>query len=150
EAEQEANKLSLLQTLSTINEEERNHIRRMGVKNLSLPSSIQDEAVDFGRENKVTDIQIRAKLDGLFKQTTLTAPSEDAIFVIYLPPGVRSTLGQMHGGKHYLAYHSYYYTEGGRVNYVVLPFDSDAHRRQETIQRAVIEAILNPVGNGWY
>jgi hypothetical protein len=121
----------------------------MGVRNLYLPSSQQDEPIDFGTENKVSDMQIRANLGAMFKQES-TAPREDDIFVIYLPSGTLSTVGSLYGGKHYLAYHDFYYTEGGRVNYVVIPFDSDAQRRQETIRCAVIEATPNPAGDGWY
>ena len=69
-------------------------------------------------------------------------------FVVYLPPATVSKIGQQFGGKHYLAYHDHYNTENGKVNYIVIPFVSDAERRKETIPRAVIRAILNPAGDG--
>ncbi|HZF41185.1 MAG TPA: hypothetical protein VE715_20345 [Blastocatellia bacterium] len=105
--------------------------------------------MDFGAENKVSDMQIRASLDAMFKQGSIS-PREADIFVMYLPPGTVSTVGPLFGSKHYLAYHDHYYSEGGRVNYVVIQFDSNAQRRQETIRRAAIQAIVNPIGNGWY
>ena len=105
--------------------------------------------MDFGAENTISDMQIRAKLDAMFKQSGIR-PKEDEIFVIYLPPGTLSKVGPQYGGKHYLAYHDHYNAEGGRVNYVVIPFDSNSERRQETIHRAEVQAIVNPTGNGWY
>jgi len=100
-------------------------------------------------ENKISDMQIRAQLDAMFKQSGIS-PKKDEIFVIYLPPGTLSKVGPLYGGKHYLAYHDHYFSEAGRVNYVVVSFDSNAQRLQETIRRAEIEAVVNPIGNGWY
>jgi len=94
-------------------------------------------------------MQIRAQLDAMLKQSGLGSV-KDEIFVIFLPPGTLSKVGQLYGGKHYLAYHDHYFSEAGRVNYVVIKFDSNAQRLQEASRRAEIEAIVNPIGNGRY
>lgn len=146
---EDADKIAVIQTPVAIDNRELSLLGGTGIKNLSFPASRQDEPIDFGLENKVTDMQIRAYLDAILVKES-GSPREDEIFVIYLPPGIQSTVGQLYGGKHYLAYHNFYYTEGGRVNYVVIPFDSDAQRRQETVRRVLIETILNPAGDGWY
>src|SRR5262249_36858573 len=119
------------------------------LKNLSLPSTRQDLPTDFSAENIITDMQIRASLELLFKQGSMIA-REGSVFVIYLPPGTVSKVGPLYGPKHFVAYHDHYNTEGGRVNYAVIPFDPDSHRREETVRRVLIQAILNPVGDGWY
>jgi hypothetical protein len=132
----------------TSDEQVRKFLGQAGVGDLSLPSSWQDQPMDFP-ENKISDMQIRAGLDVMFKQSGIN-PKKDDIFVIYLPPGTVSTVGPLFGSKHFLAYHDHYFSEGGRVNYVVVPFNSNAQRLQETIRRAEVEAIVNPIGNGWY
>jgi hypothetical protein len=146
---QDTDKAAVIQTLPAIKDQQsRNFLEHLGV-DLSLPSSSQDQLMDFGAENKVSDMQIRASLDAMFKQGSIS-PREADIFVMYLPPGTVSTVGPLFGSKHYLAYHDHYYSEGGRVNYVVIPFDSNAQHRREKIRRAAIQAIVNPIGNGWY
>src|SRR5262249_23110735 len=146
----DSDKTAAIQTLPASNDEQvRNILGRAGVGDLSLPSSWQDQPMDFGAENTISDMQVRAKLDAMFKQSG-ASPRKDEIFVIYLPPGTLSKVGPLYGGKHYLAYHDHYFSESGRVNYVVVSFDSNAQRLQETIRRAEIEAVVNPIGNGWY
>jgi hypothetical protein len=143
-------KASTTQTLpATSDEQVRGFLSRAGVMDLSLPSSWQDQPMDFGAENNISDMQVRAGLDAIFKQSG-ASPRKDEIFVIFLPPGTLSKVGPLYGGKHYLAYHDHYFSEAGRVNYVLVPFDSNAQRLQETIRRAEVEAIVNPIGNGWY
>jgi hypothetical protein len=145
----DADKASATQTSPpTSDEQVRKFLGQAGVGDLSLPSSWQDQPMDFP-ENKISDMQIRAQLDAMFKQSGIS-PKKDEIFVIYLPPGTLSKVGPLYGGKHYLGYHDHYFSEAGRVKYVVVPFDSNAQRLQETIRRAEIEAIVNPIGNGWY
>ena len=87
-------------------------------------------------------MQVGAVLETVFKQESMISKGND-VFVV-------SKIGQQFGGKHYFAYHDHYNTENGRVNHIVIPFDSDAERRKETMRRAVIQAILNPAGDGWY
>src|SRR5262245_1442358 len=145
----DSDKAAAIQTLPASNGEQvRNFLGQAGVGDLSLPSSWQDQPMDFP-ENKVSDMQIRAGLDVILKQGGIR-PKGDDIFVIHLPPGTLSTLGPLFGSKHYLGYHDHYFSESGRVNYVVIPFDSNSERRQETIRCAEVQAIVNPIGNGWY
>ncbi|MBO0856942.1 MAG: hypothetical protein J2P21_00505 [Chloracidobacterium sp.] len=146
---QESDKGAAMQTSpATSDEQMRSFLGLAGVSDQSLPSSWQTQPMDIP-ENTISDMQIRAQLDAILKQIG-SGPVNDAIFVIFLPPGTLSQVGPLYGGKHYLAYHDHYFSEIGRVNYVVVPFDSDPQRLQETIRRAEIEAIVNPIGNGWY
>ncbi|MBO0719538.1 MAG: hypothetical protein J2P41_01870 [Blastocatellia bacterium] len=145
----DADKTSVMQIPPANDVQVRNLLGRVGVNDLSLPSTWQDQPMEFGEENKITDMQIRASLDAMFKQSGISPKGSD-IFVIYLPPGTLSTIGELYGGKHYLGYHDHYNSENGLVNYVVIPFDSNIQRQQDTIHRATVEAIINPVGNGWY
>src|SRR5262249_27866798 len=100
----DADKASATQTSPpTSDEQVRKFLGQAGVGDLSLPSSWQDQPLDFP-ENKISDMQIRAQLDAMFKQSGMS-PKKGDIFVIYLPPGTVSTVGPLFGSKHFLAYH---------------------------------------------
>src|SRR5262249_8896110 len=107
----DSDKAATLQTSpATSDEQGRRFPERAGVSDPSLPSSWQDQPMDFGAENTISDMQIRAQLDAMLKQSGL-GPVKDEIFVIYLPPGTLSKVGPLYGGKHYLAYHDHYFSE---------------------------------------
>lgn len=125
-------------------------LNRLGVPGFSISSLSYEEPYDFGKESKISDLQAQAWLAEMLKQGTLPQPRENNIYIIFLPPDILSTLGQMIGGKHYLAYHNFFYADGGKVNYVVVPFEADAAQMQGTARRAVIETILNSDGSGWH
>lgn len=143
----EAALAGLLATLDAGNEQAL--LGRYGVHNLFSSSFSYESLIDF-TNNSVSDLQIRAALAKMFADGTLPAPSANALYVIYLAPNVRSTLGTMFGGKHYAAYHNYFNAEAGQVRYVVVPFDANEERLQQTARRALVDAIINPSGNGWY
>lgn len=122
---------------------------RYSVHNLFSSSFSYESLIDF-TNNSVSDQQIRATLAKMFADGALPAPSANALYVIYLAPGVHSTLGTMFSGKHYAAYHNYFNAEVGEVRYVVVPFEANKERLQQTARRALVEAIINPTGDGWY
>ncbi len=129
--------------------DERAALERYGVRNL-FASAFTHEVLDDFKGNTVSDLQIRASLAKLFGEGTLAAPSASAIYVVYLAPNLRSTLGTMFGGKHYVAYHNYFNAEAGEVRYVVIPFDANKASFKAAAQRALVEALINPSGKGWY
>lgn len=143
----EAALAGLLATLDAGNEQAL--LERYGVHNLFSSSFSYESSIGFAN-NSVSDLQIRAALAKMFADGELPTPSANALYVVYLAPGVRSTLGTMFGGKHYNAYHNYFNAEAGEVRYVVVPFDANKERLQQTARRALVEAIINPSGNGWY
>ncbi len=125
-------------------------LNRLGVPSFSVLSQSFQEAFNFGRERKISDLQVQALLAEMLRQGTLPQPQEENIYLVLLPAGVRSTLGQMVSGKHYLAYHNFFYADGGKVNYAVVPFEADAAQMQGSARRAVIETVINSDGNGWH
>jgi hypothetical protein len=98
----------------------------------------------------VSDLQIRATLEEMFRTGAVRGPDADTVYVVFLPPGVGSKLGEMIGGKHYAAYHNFFHAEQGEVRYVVVPFEPQSKVAGRVAARALVEAALNPTGGGWY
>lgn len=141
---------SLTGLLASLNNgSERDALNHYGVRNLFASSFNHGTQTTF-TDKTINDLQIRAELARMFKEGILPAPSANALYVVYLAPGLRSTLGTMFGGKHYLAYHNYFNTESSEIHYVVVPFEANKEHLQQVAQRALIEAVINPSGNGWY
>jgi hypothetical protein len=112
---------------------------------------LSQEALDFTPEGStITDLQVQAALSDMFDHKWLHAPDANTIYVVFLPPGLQSTLGEMNGGKHYLAYHNFVHLFDVQVHYVVAPFESDLKTAQRAVARAIIDTALNPAGDGWY
>ncbi|HZS45926.1 MAG TPA: hypothetical protein VFC63_12555 [Blastocatellia bacterium] len=112
---------------------------------------LSQEALDFTAEGStINDLQVQSTLNDMFDHKWLNAPDVNTIYVVFLPPGVQSTLGEMVGGKHYLAYHNFVHLFDVQVHYVVVPFEPDAKTAQHAAARAIIDTALNPAGTGWY
>jgi hypothetical protein len=125
-------------------------LARYGVQNIFLPSQSVEQPFDFSPEQTISDLRIQSVLSEMFSTGAVQAPSPDAIYVVFLPPGVHSKLGSMIGGKHYAAYHNFFHAEQGEVHYVVVPFEPDMKTARSVAARAVSEAAMNPAGDGWY
>jgi len=129
---------------------ERASLDRFGVPGFSISTQSFQEPYDFGKERKISDLQVHALLAEMLKRGALPQPQEKNIYIVFLPPDVHSTLGQMISGKHYLAYHNFFYADSGKVNYIVVPFEADGAQMQATARRAVIETVINSDGRGWH
>jgi hypothetical protein len=112
---------------------------------------LSQEALDFTPEGStISDLQVQAALSDMFEHKWLNAPDANTIYVVFLPPGLQSTLGEMNGGKHYLAYHNFVHLFDIQIHYVVAPFEPDLKTAQRSVSRAIIDTALNPSGDGWY
>jgi hypothetical protein len=125
-------------------------LARYGVQNIFLPSQTIEQPFEFSPDWSVSDLRIQSVLAEMFSMGAVLSPSPDAIYVLFLPPGVNSKLGSMIGGKHYAAYHNFFHAEQGEVHYVVVPFEPDVKTARSVAARAVSEAAMNPAGDGWY
>jgi hypothetical protein len=83
------------------------------------------------------------------RQTLAALPLRDAnaIFVVFVAPAVRATLG---GSQEFDSYHSHFHADDGHVRYVVVPFNADAKVMSEGAARSLARAMINPDGDGWY
>jgi hypothetical protein len=115
-----------------------------------LPHGASQE--DFGdlSKDRVNDLQIQQKLGEMLQNETIPAPTASTVYVVYLAPDLISSLGAHTPGKDYLAYHNFVHVLSAELRYVVVPFDANADRQRAAASRALVEAALNPTGNGWY
>jgi hypothetical protein len=126
-----------------LDELKKNHIRTQS----ALPA-VEDFS-DF-TSAKVNDLTIQRKLSDLLASKAIPAPTPSTIYIVFLAPGINSSLGAHKGGLEYAAYHNFVHLEAGEVRYVVVPFCDQADRHAAAAARAFADTALNPNGNGWY
>ena len=110
-----------------------------------LPPTNQTEATAFTDNARLSDLGIQAQLARMLKDGHLKVVP-NAIYVVFLPPGIQSTVGSAVGAKDYLAYHSHFHSDYGEVHYVVVPFSADVQLEKRAAARSILEASLNPEG----
>ena len=78
-------------------------------------------AEDFSdlKNTRLNDLTIQRKLSDLLATRAIPAPSPSTIYVIYLAPGITSTLGAHRASVDYAAYHNFVHVDAGEVRYVV-------------------------------
>jgi hypothetical protein len=109
---------------------------------------VQEDLLDPLDTHLVSDLEIQRRLDRLVSGSDREAP---AVFVVFLAPGLRSTLaGQSISGRDFAAYHNHFHAAAGVVRYVVVPYEPDASRCQSAARLGLFEALINPEGTGWY
>ena len=134
--------------LSSIqNQPDVNKLNKLGINDLFGPTSSQEVLTSFNEDERLSDINIRMILAGLVGEGSLPKAEGSTIYVIYLQPDVRSTLGTLTGRKHYLAYHQFLNIGGERLHYVVVPFEPDVDTARAIALRAFVAAALNPTGS---
>jgi hypothetical protein len=104
---------------------------------------------DFADLSKgpVNDLAIQSKLVELLESKTIPAPDASTVFVVFLAPGVKSTVGSHTAGVHFAAYHNLVHVEAGELRYVVVPFNENASRQAAAASLAIVETVFNPASN---
>src|SRR5260370_3396641 len=120
-------------------------IEGLGIKNRFAPTFSQ-EKLDISGNRNVGYLEVQRVLAGMFKDGTLQHPRAGAIYVLFLDPGLHSTLGPLVAEKHYQAYHAFFNASGARVHYVVVPYQSDLQAARQIALRAFIVAATSPAG----
>jgi len=123
-------------------------LKQHSIKTLRAAPKLEDFS-DLS-QSKVNDLTIQQKLSDLLKSKAIPAPAAGTVFVIFLAPGIQSTLGGLQGGVDYAAYHNFVNLEAGEIHYVVVPFHENAATHSAAVTRAFAEAALNPNGQGWF
>jgi hypothetical protein len=90
----------------------------------------------------LSDLQTQARLVDALQRGALQAPTDQTIYVVFLAPEIRSTLGSSVGGQDYFAYENHFHAFNGEIHYVVVPFDTDSMREVSNASRAVLRAII--------
>jgi len=121
----------------------------LGIKNRFAPTFSQ-EKLDIPSNRNISDLEIQRVLAGMFKDGTLPPPRAGAIYMLFLDPGLHSTLGALVAEKHYQAYHAFFNASGARVHYVVVPYQADLQAARQIALRALIVAAASPAGMAPY
>ncbi|MDQ1639118.1 MAG: hypothetical protein QOF62_2457 [Pyrinomonadaceae bacterium] len=129
------------------NQPDVNKLNNLGINNLFGPTYTQEVLTQFNDDEKLSDIGIKTILAGLVADGTLPKADRTTVYVVYLQPDVRSTLGTLTGRKHYLAYHEFLNVGGERLHYVVVPYEPDIDTAKAIALRALVAAALNPNGD---
>jgi len=102
------------------------------------------------RTRSVKDLQVQDRLNRLATAKGAAPLAPEDVFVVFLAPGLGSTLGASSAARDYAAYHNHLHTAAGVVHYAVVAYDDDFDRWLGAAQQALVEALVNPEGNGWY
>jgi hypothetical protein len=143
-----ARETSLLDLTASVGNAHVAEMKQHSIKTLRAAPQIED-FVDLS-QSKVNDLTIQQKLSDMLKSKAIPAPAASTVFVIFLAPGVHSTLGGLQGGVDYAAYHNFVNLEAGEIHYVVVPFHENAATHSAAATRAFAETALNPNGQGWF
>ncbi|HEX3557291.1 MAG TPA: hypothetical protein VIA62_29030 [Thermoanaerobaculia bacterium] len=110
--------------------------------------ALEDPAGDPVASATISDLEIQLRLDNLLSGAGRIEAS--TVYVVFLAPGLGSTLGSATSEKDFAAYHNHFHSAAGVVHYVVVPFDADSSRWLANAHQSLHQALINPEGNGWY
>ena len=139
---------ALLDLTARQNDAQIAELRKHGISAVPVGASHEDFSDLTG--SQVNDLSIQRRLADMIASKAVSAPAAETVFVVFLAPGIRSSLGAHQAGIDYAAYHSLFHSAAGEVHYVVVPFDGHADRHQAAATRAFVNAALNPGGDGWF
>lgn len=123
-------------------------LAKYGVEAGELPALVQEDLLDPLESRPVSDLEVQRRLDALFANGTTV--DSNAVYVIFLAPGLRSKLGESSSEKDYVAYHNHFHGAAGVVRYVVVAYDADFSRWLGNARQSLFQALVNPEGNAWY
>jgi len=103
---------------------------------------------DFSDLSKgpVNDLTIQRKLGEMLGNHAIPPPAANTIYVIFLAPGITSTLGASKAGIDYAAYHNLLHLDVSEVRYVVVPYQENADRHNAAASQAFVNTAFNPTG----
>jgi len=110
--------------------------------------ALEDPAADPVAGERISGLEIQTRLDTLLSGAG--AIDANLVYVVFLAPGLGTTLGPQHSEKDFAAYHNHFHAANGVVHYVVVPFDADSSRWLAAARQSLHQALINPEGNGWY
>jgi hypothetical protein len=139
---------SLLDVTATAGNAHVAELQKHNIRTLRAAPQLEDFS-DLSRA-RVNDLTIQQKLSDLLQSKTIPAPAAGTVYVIFLAPGIQSTLGAHKAGVDYAAYHNFVNLEAGEIHYVVVPFHENTEQHSAAATRAFAEAALNPNGQGWF
>jgi hypothetical protein len=123
---------------------EADRLNSAGIDNLFDTTYSREVPTNFADDEKVSDLAVRAVLTDLMNSASLPPVESQTIYVIFLEPGVVSTLGPLTGRKQYLAYHNFLNVAGKRLHYVVVPYEPNVETQRVIALHTIVAAAVNP------
>jgi hypothetical protein len=115
------------------------------------PGTQMEDPLDPTEGASMSDLDVQRRLAPLVEEDRsgeLGKPG--AVFVVFLAPGLESTLGQRSSRSDYAAYHNFVHLAPGVTRYVVVPFDAEFARWSSAARESLLQTLLNPEGTGIY
>ncbi len=109
-----------------------------------LPAAPRVEDFSDLSKGTINDLTIQRKLVEMLASHAIPAPTSNTVYVVFLAPGITSTLGTSKAGTDYSAYHNLLHAEAGDVRYVVVPYHENADRHSAAASRAFTDTAFNP------
>jgi hypothetical protein len=109
---------------------------------------LEDPAGDPVAGKTISDLEVQGRLESLLGGAGPLDPQ--VVYVIFLAPGLGSTLGSASSARDFAAYHNHLHSATGVFHYAVVPYDDDAARWISAARQSLHQAVINPEGNGWY
>src|SRR5262245_56651485 len=109
--------------LADLESQQNTHIEELkenGIRGLAAASTLEDFSDLSAAE--VNDLMIQLRLSALLAVKAIPAPNRSTIYVVFLAPGISSSLGAHKAGVDFAAYHNFVHLEAGEIRYVVVPF----------------------------
>ena len=109
-----------------------------------LPAAPKVEDFSDLSKSTINDLTVQRKLVEMLANHAIPAPAANTVYVVFLAPGITSTLGTSKAGTDYSAYHNLLHAEAGEVRYVVVPYHQDAGRHSAVATPAFADTVFNP------
>ena len=105
---------------------------------------------DLPGQPSMNDLHVRIALENAMADGALSLRDENVVYVVFLAPGIKSSLGDHQPGRDYDSYHSHFHAHDTNVRYVVVPWNDDAAAMRAAMQHSTVRAIVNPDADAWY
>ncbi len=122
---------------------EADKLNSAGIDNLFDTTDSREVPANFADDEKVSDLTVRGVLIDLVNSASLPPSEPQTIYVVFLEPGVVSTLGPLTGRKQYLAYHNFLNVAGQRLHYVVVPYEPNLETQRVIALHALVAAAVS-------
>lgn len=106
----------------------------------------QEEPAELPKSSSLCDLNIQSRLDAILRGHHMKGPGDNTIYVVYLPPGIESRIGDT-SQRNYVAYYNHFHSDEGEVRYVVVPFADEMRVEVFAAARALAQAAIYPEGN---
>ena len=122
---------------------EADKLNRAGIDNLFDTTYSREVPTSFADDERVSDLAVRGLLIDLVNSASLPPSEPQTIYIVFLEPGVVSTLGPLTGRKQYLAYHNFLNVAGQRLHYVVVPYEPNLATQRVIALHALVAAAVS-------